>query len=89
MPLWGVVIVALGAIGLYAFGVVVIGFALPEEPSNAQIMYACFWPVYPLVRVAVAMFRLAERIGRSIRARREIPTATARQSGRVRGDDGV
>lgn len=78
MPLWGSVIVALGIIGTYLFGLVVVAFSLPDDPSGEQIAYACFWPLYPGVRLVVVLGRLAARLGRSIRARREIPTARLR-----------
>lgn len=78
MPLWGVVIVAIGILGTYFFGLVVIAFSLPDDPSGEQIAYACFWPIYPVVRLVVVLGRFAARLGRSIRARREIPTARLR-----------
>lgn len=75
------VIIALGAIGLYGFVLVMIKATLPDDPSAEQIISMCFWPVYPIVRIAFALYRLAERLGTAIRARRAIPRAHVRSEG--------
>lgn len=81
MPLWAALIVAAGVIGTYVFGLIVIAAAMPDDPSIAQIVCACLWPVYPIVRLVLFMGGVAQRIGLAIRRRREIPAAIVRSEG--------